>query len=103
LRSGAAPEDDDASKETEDDRNVLDDSDASGDEALESYALIESKRRMKINEDPMITAESSANGRDGDDADAIPSPAPSRETSAPQVTKRPSRLFAEEDDLESIS
>jgi hypothetical protein len=48
----------------------------------------------------MTTAESSPSGRDDDDVDAIPSPAPSRETSAPQVTKGPSRLFAEEDDLE---
>ncbi|KAK1641990.1 hypothetical protein QYE76_059795 [Lolium multiflorum] len=101
--SGAAPEDDDASEETEDDRNVLEDSDASGDEAPEDDALIKSKHRRKINEDLMTTAESSPSGRDDDDADAIPSPAPSRETSAPQVTKGPSRLFAEEDDLELFS
>ncbi|KAK1685578.1 hypothetical protein QYE76_046426 [Lolium multiflorum] len=62
----------------------------------------ESKRHRKINEDLMTTSESSPSGRDDDDADAIPSPAPSRETSALQVTKGPSRLFAEEDDLESI-
>jgi hypothetical protein len=101
--SGAAPEDNDASEETEDDRNVLEDSDASGDEAHEDDALIKSKHSKKINEDLMTTAESSPSGRDDDDADAIPSPAPSRETSAPQVTKAPSRLFAEEHDLESIS
>jgi hypothetical protein len=57
---------------------------------------------QEINKDLMTTAESSPSGRDDDDADAIPSPAPSRETSAPQVTKGPSRIFAEEEDLESI-
>jgi hypothetical protein len=58
-------------------------------------------RRRNINEDLMTTAESSPNGRD-DDADATASPAPSREISAPQVTKGSSRLFAEEDDVELI-
>jgi hypothetical protein len=46
--SGAAPEDDDASEETEDDRNVLEDSDASGYETLENDALIEFKCHRKL-------------------------------------------------------
>jgi hypothetical protein len=91
--SGAAPEDDDASEEIEDDQNILEDSDALGDEAREDDTLIESMRCGKINEHLRATSESSPRGQDDDDADAIPSPAPSRETSAPQVTKRPSRLF----------
>ncbi|KAK1665914.1 hypothetical protein QYE76_054073 [Lolium multiflorum] len=41
-------------------------------------------RRRKINKDLMTTAESSPRGRDDNDADAVASPAPSRETSAPQ-------------------
>jgi hypothetical protein len=97
------PEDDDASKETEDNRNALKDSDATGDEAPEDDALIDSKRRRNINEDLITTMESSPSGWDDNDADAIPSPAPSRETSAPLVTKRPSGFFAEVDDLVSIS
>jgi hypothetical protein len=101
--SGIAPEDDDASEETEDDQNIFKDRDALGDEAPEDDALVKSMRRRKINEDLMTTTESSPSGRDGNDADTVASPAPSRETSAPQVAKRPSRLFAEEDDLESIS
>ncbi|KAM0900633.1 hypothetical protein ACQ4PT_020475 [Festuca glaucescens] len=100
--SGIAPKDDDASEETKDDQNIFEDSDALGDEAPKDDALVKSMRRKKINEDLMTTAESSPSGRDDDDADVVASPAPSRETSAPQVTKRPSGLFAEEDDLELI-
>jgi hypothetical protein len=99
--SGAAPEDDDASEETEDEHHIFEDSDVLGDEAPEDDAFVKSMRRRKINEDLMATAESSPSGRD-DDADATASPAPSREISAPQVTKGSSRLFAEEDDVESI-
>jgi hypothetical protein len=80
----------------------LEDSDVLGDETPEDNALVKSMRRRNINEDLMTTAESSPSGREDDDADVVASPAPSRETSAPQVTKIPSRLFAEEDDLESI-
>jgi hypothetical protein len=58
-------------------------------------------RRRKINEDLIATAESSPSGRD-DDADTAVSPVPSRDTSTPQASKRPSRLFADEDDIESI-
>jgi hypothetical protein len=49
--SGVAPEDDDASEETEDNQNILEDSDALGDEAPEVDALVKSMRRRKINED----------------------------------------------------
>jgi hypothetical protein len=49
--SGVAPEDDDASEETEDNQNILEDSDALGDEAPEDDALVKSMRRRKINED----------------------------------------------------
>jgi hypothetical protein len=101
--SGIAPEDDDASEDAEDDQNILEDSDALGDEAPVDDALVKSMRRRNINEDLMTTAESIPSGRDDDDADAVAFPAPSRETSAPQVTQRPSRLLVEEDDLESIS
>jgi hypothetical protein len=79
----------------------LEDSDVLGDETPEDNALVKSMRRRKINEDLMATAESSPSGCD-DDADAAASPALSREMSAPQVTKGSTRLFAEEDDLESI-
>ncbi|KAK1604380.1 hypothetical protein QYE76_028053 [Lolium multiflorum] len=82
--NGAAPEDDDASEETEDNHNTLNDSDASGAEVPEDDAVIDSKQRRKINEDLMTTVESSPSGRNDDDADAIPSPASFRETSAPQ-------------------
>jgi hypothetical protein len=99
--SGVALEDDDASEESGDDQNILEDSDVLGDEALEGDALVKSMHRRKINEDLMMMAESSPSGRD-DDADAAASPAPSRESSAPQITKGSSRLFAEEDELELI-
>jgi hypothetical protein len=101
--SAVAPEDDDASEETKDDQNILEDSDALGDEAPEDDALVKFMHRRKINEDLMTTADSSPSGRHDNDADVVASLAPSRGTLAPQVTKRPSRLFAEEDDLESIS
>ncbi|KAK1652868.1 hypothetical protein QYE76_070673 [Lolium multiflorum] len=72
-----------------------------GDEAPEDYAIVKSMRRRRINEDLMMTAESSPSVRD-DDADAAASPAPSQEMSAAQVTKGSTRLFAEEeDDLDS--
>jgi hypothetical protein len=60
-------------------------------------------RRRRINEELIATVESSPSGRDDDDADTAVSPAPSRDTSTPQPSKRPSRLFADEDDIESIS
>jgi hypothetical protein len=100
--NGVAPEDDDASEETEDYQNILEDSDASSDEAPEDDAHVKSMRRRKINEDLMATAVSSPSGRDDDDADAATFPAPSQDTSTPQASKRPSRLFAEEDEIESI-
>jgi hypothetical protein len=60
-------------------------------------------RRRKINEELIATAESSPSGRDDDDDDdTVVSPASSRDTSTPQTSKRPSRLFADEDDIESI-
>jgi hypothetical protein len=100
--SGIAPEDDDASGDNEDDQNIFEDTDALGDEAPEDDALVKSMHRGNINEDLMTMVELSPSGREDDDADVVASPAPSRETSAPQVTKRPSRLFAEEYDLELI-
>jgi hypothetical protein len=51
----------------------------------------------------MTTTESSPSGRDDDDADTTAFPAPSWGTSTPQASKRPSRLFAKEDEIESIS
>ncbi|KAM0922899.1 hypothetical protein ACQ4PT_005848 [Festuca glaucescens] len=99
--SGAAPEDDDAAEETEDDPDVIEDSDVSGDEALDDDALF-SRRRRRINEDLMATAELSPSGRADDDANASPSPAPSHEASAPPAPRRSSGFFAEEDDLISL-
>ncbi|KAK1614376.1 hypothetical protein QYE76_019893 [Lolium multiflorum] len=101
--SGATPEDDDASEENEDNRNALEDSDASGGKAPEEDALLASQCRRKINEDLIATAESSPSRQDDDDADATPSPAPTREASAPLAIKRSSGFFAEEDELMSIS
>jgi hypothetical protein len=60
--SGVAPEDDDASQETEDDKNILEDSDAPGDEVPKDDAHVKSMRRRKINEDLIATAESSPSG-----------------------------------------
>jgi hypothetical protein len=97
--SGVVPEDDDASEETEDEQHILEDSDAQGDEAPKDEARIKSMRRMKINEDLLATAESSPSGRE-DDADSTPSPASSRRTSPPSITKGSTGLFADEDDLE---
>jgi hypothetical protein len=64
---------------------------------------VKSMRRRKINEDLIATAESSPSGWDDDDADTIVSLSPSRDTLTPQASKMPSRLFADEDDIESIS
>jgi hypothetical protein len=86
--TGVAPEYDDASEETEDDHNILEDSDALGDEAPKDDVLVKSMCRRKINEELMTTSELSPSGRDDDYDDAVTSPAPSRETSTPQVTKR---------------
>jgi hypothetical protein len=61
--SGMAPEDDDASEETEDDQNIFEYSDALGDEAPEDDALVKSMQRRKINEDLMTKAESSPRTR----------------------------------------
>ncbi|KAK1649116.1 hypothetical protein QYE76_066921 [Lolium multiflorum] len=97
--SGAAPEDDDASEETEDEHHIFEDIDVLGDEAPEDDAFVKSMRRRKINEDLMATAESSPSGRD-DDANATTSPAPSQEMLAPQVAKGSTKFFADEDDLE---
>jgi hypothetical protein len=69
----------------------------------EGDALVKSMRHRKINEDLMTTAESSPSRRDDDDADTTSFPAPSRDTSTPRAPKRPSKLFAEEDEIESIS
>nr|XP_051197352.1 uncharacterized protein LOC127310747 [Lolium perenne] len=99
--SGIAPEDDDVSEETEDDQHILEDSDALEDEVPEDDAHVKSMRRRRINEELITMADSSLSGRD-DDADTAVSPAPSRDTSAPQPSKRPSRVFADEDDIESI-
>ncbi|KAK1646771.1 hypothetical protein QYE76_064576 [Lolium multiflorum] len=82
-------------------KDTVQDSDVPGDEAPEVDAFVKSMRRGKINEGLMATAESSPSGRD-DDADTTAYPAPSQEMSTPQVTKGSPRLFAEEDDLESI-
>ncbi|KAK1601744.1 hypothetical protein QYE76_004999 [Lolium multiflorum] len=101
-KSGIAPEDDDASEETEDEQHVFEDSDVQLDEAPEDDAFTKSMRRMKINEDLIATAESSPSGQD-DDPDATAPPAPSRDASTPQPLKRASTLFADEDDIESIS
>jgi hypothetical protein len=100
--SGVAPEDDDVSEETEDDQHILEDSDTLEDEVPEDDAHVKSMRRRRINEELITTTDSSLSGRD-DDADTAVSPAPSRDTSAPQPSKRPSRVFADEDDIESIS
>jgi hypothetical protein len=100
--SGAALEDDDVAEETEDDPDVIEDSDASGDEALDDDALL-SRRRMRINEYLMATVESSPSGHNDDDANVSPFPAPSREASAPLAPSRSSRLFAEEYDLMFLS
>jgi hypothetical protein len=100
--SGAAPEDDDASEETEDNPNAIEDSNASGDEVPEDDVLLASRRRGRINEDLIATTESSPSGYNDDDANVNPSPAPSREALAPPAQKRPSGFFAEEDDLMSV-
>ncbi|KAK1695577.1 hypothetical protein QYE76_012274 [Lolium multiflorum] len=97
--SGVAPEDDDASEETEEEQHTLEDSDVQGDEAPEDDARINSMRRMKINEGLMATAESSPSGQD-DDANATASPACFRRTSPPPVAKGSAGLFADEDGLE---
>jgi uncharacterized protein (DUF1684 family) len=59
--------------------------------------------RRKINKDLIAMAESSPSRWGDDDADTAVSHVPSRDTSTPQASKRPSRLFADEDDIESIS
>jgi hypothetical protein len=97
--SGVVPEDDDISEETGDNPDVIEDSDASGIEAYEDDALLASKRRRRVNEDLIATAESSPSGRNDDDANVSPSPAPSREALAPLAPKRSSGFFADEDDL----
>ena len=97
--SGVAPEDDDASEETEDERHTLEDSDVQGDEAPEDDARTKAMRRRKINEDLLATAESSPSGQD-DDANATASPASFRRTSPPPAAKSSTGLFADEDDLE---
>jgi hypothetical protein len=97
--SGVAPEDDDASEETEDEQHILEDSDVQGDEAPEDDALTKSMRRSKINEDLMATAESSPTGQD-DDANATASPTPFRKASPPPVAKGSTGLFVDEDHLE---
>jgi hypothetical protein len=89
-------------EETEDEQHVFEDSDVQIDEALEDDAFTKYMRHRKINEDLIATAESSPSGQD-DDADATASPAPSRDASTPQPFKRASTLFADEDDIESIS
>jgi hypothetical protein len=81
---------------------VIEDSDASGDEALDDDVLL-SRRRWKINEDLMATSESSPSGHNDDDANVSPSLAPSREASAPPWPRRLSRLFTKEDDLMFLS
>jgi hypothetical protein len=81
--SGVAPEDDDASEETEDDQHILEDSDVQGDKAPKGDAFTKSMRRRKINEDLITTTESSPSRQD-DDANVTASPAPSRDTSTPQ-------------------
>lgn len=98
--SGAAPEDDDMSEETEDNPDVIEDSDASGDEAHEDVALLTSKRRRRVDEDLIEITKSSPSGcNDDDDANLSPPDAPSREASAPPAPKRSSGFFADEDDL----
>jgi hypothetical protein len=82
---------------------VIEDSDASSDQAYEDDALLASKRHRRVDEDLIATTESSPSGRDDDDANVSPSPAPSREASTPPAPKRLSEFFAEEDDLMSIS
>ncbi|KAM0854710.1 hypothetical protein ACQ4PT_050263 [Festuca glaucescens] len=97
--SGVAPEDDDASEETEDEWHTLEDSDVQGDEAPEDDARTKAMRRRKINEDLLATAESSPSGQD-DDANTTASSASFRRTSLPPTAKSSTGLFADEDDLE---
>ncbi|KAK1693701.1 hypothetical protein QYE76_010398 [Lolium multiflorum] len=73
------------------------------DEVPEDDALLASRRRRRINEDSMETAESSPSGCNDDDANVSPSPAPSPEASAPPAPKRSSGFLAEEEDLMSLS
>ena len=91
------------SEETKDNPDVIEDSDASGDEAHEDNALLASRHRRRVNEDLIEIAESSPSGRNDDDANVSPPHAPSREASAPPAPKRSSGFFADEDDLMSIS
>jgi hypothetical protein len=91
------------SKETEDNPDVIEDIDTSGDEAHEDDALLSSRRRTRVNEDLIETAESNPSRRNDDDANVSPPHAPSREDSAPLAPKRSPGFFADEDDLMSIS
>lgn len=90
--SGVEPEDDeDDSEETEDVQHILEDSDIQEDEAPEDDAFTRSRRRKRINEDLITTAESSPSGQDND-ADETASP--------PPAVKSPTGFFAVEDDLD---
>jgi hypothetical protein len=91
------------SEETEDKPDVIEDSDASGDEAHEDVAFLASKRHRRVVDDLIETAESSPSGRSDDDANVSPPDAPSREASAPPAPKKSSSFFADEDDFMSIS
>ncbi|KAK1692577.1 hypothetical protein QYE76_009274 [Lolium multiflorum] len=84
-------DDDDNSDETEDAQHALEDSDVQGDEAPEDDAHTRDRRRGRINEDLMTTAESSPSGQD-DDADETASPL--------LVAKSSTGFFAIEDDLD---